>query len=140
MAFLPVGNFLLVAGFMFVMGFVASSFVLLNRAMVADIGDAVRLDTGQNRVSLLFAMVTTAQKIALALSITLSFAVLDLIGYQPRDGAVNSPGAIFGMELVYVIGPVVFVMLGGLCFIGYKLNAKRHGEIRTALETRDAAV
>ncbi len=139
MAFLPVGNFLLVAVFMFAMGFVASSFVLLNRAMVADIGDAVRLDTGQNRVSLLFSMVTTAQKIALALSITLSFAVLDLIGYQAKEGAVNSPGSIFGMELVYVIGPVFFVMLGGVCFIGYKLNASRHGEIRAALEARDGA-
>ena len=42
------------------------------------------------------------------------------------------------MELVYLIGPVVFVMLGGACYIGYKLDHKRHAEIRQALEERDA--
>ena len=29
-------------------------------------------------------------------------------------------------------------MLGGACFIGYKLTAARHGEIRAELERRDA--
>jgi hypothetical protein len=31
-------------------------------------------------------------------------------------------------------------MLGGACFIGWKLDARRHGEIRAALDARDAAV
>jgi hypothetical protein len=30
-------------------------------------------------------------------------------------------------------------MLGGLCFIGYRLDAKRHGEIREALALRDGS-
>jgi hypothetical protein len=29
-------------------------------------------------------------------------------------------------------------MMGGACFIGWKLDAKRHGEIREALDARDA--
>jgi len=32
----------------------------------------------------------------------------------------------------------VFVMLGGACFIGYKLDSRRHAEIRAHLEARDA--
>ena len=139
MVFLPKGMFGLVAVFMFMQGFVASSFILLNRAMVADVGDAVRLESGRNDISLLYSMITTAQKIALALSITLSFLALSLIGYQAKEGATNTPEAIFGMQLVYVIGPVFFVMLGGACFIGYELNAKRHAEIRATLDSRDAA-
>jgi Na+/melibiose symporter-like transporter len=71
------------------------------------------------------------------LSITLSFAVLGAIGYQAKEGAVNTPAAIHGLELVYLIGPVVFVMLGGACYIGYKLDDKRHAEIRAALDERD---
>jgi GPH family glycoside/pentoside/hexuronide:cation symporter len=35
---------------------------------------------------------------------------------------------------------VVFVMLGGLCFIGWRLTAERHGEIRRRLDERDAAL
>nr|MDQ2861798.1 MFS transporter [Pseudomonadota bacterium] len=138
LAFLPRAYFPLAALFMFVMGFVAASFTLLVRAMVADVGDAVRLDQGKHRVGLLYAMITTGEKIANAFSIGFSFLVLGWIGYKAQEGAHNTSSAIFGMELVYLIAPVVFVMLGGACFIGYKLDSKRHGEIRAKLDTRDA--
>lgn len=140
LAFLPKAYFPLAAVFMFVMGFLAASFSLLDRAMVADVGDAVRLDQGKHRVGLLYAMITTSQKVAGAFSIGLSFTVLGWIGYQAQEGARNTQGAIFGMELVYLIGPVVFVMLGAACFIGYKLDSKRHAEIRARLDERDVAV
>ncbi|HYD43759.1 MAG TPA: hypothetical protein VEA79_00690, partial [Phenylobacterium sp.] len=44
---------------------------------------------------------------------------------------------IASLEWAYLLGPIVFVMLGGACFWGYKLNAIKHGEIRQALEERD---
>ncbi len=140
LAFLPRAYFPLASVFMFVMGFLAASFTLLDRAMVADVGDAVRLDQGKHRVGLLYAMITTSQKVAGAFSIGLSFTVLGWIGYQAQEGAHNSPAAIRGMELVYLIGPVVFVMLGAACFIGYKLDSRRHAEIRAKLDARDAEV
>jgi Na+/melibiose symporter-like transporter len=137
LTFMPRGQMIPVGIFMFLMGFLATSFALLDRAMVADVGDAVRLQYGQNRVGLLYSMITMTQKVAGALSITLSFTVLGAIGYQAKDGVVNTPAAIHGLELVYLIGPVVFVMLGGACYIGYKLNDRRHAEIRAALDERD---
>ena len=140
LAFLPRANLPLASVFMALMGFLAAGFPLLDRAMVADVGDAVRLEQGKHRVGLLYAMITTSQKVAGALSIGLSFTVLGWIGYQAKDGAVNTPEAIFGMQLVYLIGPVVFVMLGGACFIGYKLDSKRHAEIRRQLEERDGLI
>ncbi len=140
MAFLPRAAFAPASVFMFVMGFLASGFPLLDRAMVADVGDAVRLEVGKHRVGLLFAMITTSQKIANAISIGLSFTVLGWIGYDAREAAANTPAAIVGLQLVYVIAPVVFVMAGGACFIGYKLDARRHGEIRAALDVLDAAL
>ena len=138
-AFLPKGQLAMVAPFMFLMGFLASSFPLLDRAMVADVGDAVRLEQGKARVGLLYAMITTSQKVATALAIGLSFNVLGWIGYQAKEGVTNTPTAVFSMELVYLIGPIVFVMLGAACFIGYKLDSKRHSEICDELDRRDAA-
>lgn len=135
---LPQASFGPAAFLMFVLGFVASSFPLLDRAMVADVGDAVRLEQGAHRVGLLFSMITSSQKVATALAIGLTFTALGLIGYQPAEGAANTPRAVFGMELVYLIGPIFFVALGAACYIGYKLNHKRHGEIRAALDARDA--
>ena len=40
--------------------------------------------------------------------------------------------------MVYLVGPVTFVMLGGACYIGYKLDSTRHAQIRAELEARDA--
>jgi Na+/melibiose symporter-like transporter len=51
---------------------------------------------------------------------------------------VNTPEAIRGLELVYIIGPIVFVMLAGAFFFGYRLTADRHREIRDQLDARDA--
>ena len=51
---------------------------------------------------------------------------------------INTPAAIHNLELVYLLGPIFFVMLGGACYIGYKLDSKRHAEIRAALDERDA--
>ena len=138
LSFVPKGAFIPAAVLMFLLGFAASSFPLLDRAMVADVGDAVRLEKGSSRIGLLYAMITTTQKVAGALSIGFSFSVLAWIGYKAKEGAVNTPAAISGMELVYIIGPIVFVMLGGACYIGYKLDSKRHAEIRTQLAILDA--
>ncbi len=124
---------------MFLLGFAASCFPLLDRAMVADVGDAIRLEKGKNRIGLLYAMITTTQKVASALSIGFSFSVLGWIGYRAKEGAVNAPAAIHGMEMVYIIGPIVFVMVGAACFIGYRLDSQRHAEIRRQLAILDAA-
>ena len=43
------------------------------------------------------------------------------------------------MELVYIVVPVVFVMLGGACYFGYALDSRRHADIRAALDAREAA-
>lgn len=137
---LPKGVFSFAAVAMFVLGFLAAGFPLLDRAMVADVGDAVRLEQGKQRVSLLYAMITSTQKIASALSIGLTLVVLQLIGYKADEHAVNTPSAIHGLELVYLIVPVLFVMLGGACYIGYTLDQKRHAEIRHQLDSRDAGV
>jgi Na+/melibiose symporter-like transporter len=119
-------------------GFVSSAFILIVRAMVADVADEVRLETGKERVGLLYALVTTTQKIGTAITVGVSFTILDLVGYDAAEGAVNSPEAIRGLELCYVFAPVILVFFGGAAFIGWKLDATRHAEVRRQLDERDA--
>lgn len=123
---------------MFSVGFVSSAFILIVRAMVADVADEVRLETGKERVGLLYALVTTTQKIGSAITVGISFTVLDLVGYDAAEGAVNTPAAIRGLELCYVFAPIILVFFGGAAFIGWKLDAKRHAEVRRQLDERDA--
>jgi GPH family glycoside/pentoside/hexuronide:cation symporter len=125
---------------MFFAGFCASAFLLLVRSMVADVVDEVRLETGHDLTGLLYSMVTTTTKIGGAVVVTLVFAILSGFGYSGKDGVANTPHAIQGLELCYLITPVVLVWVGGAMFFGYKLDAKRHTEIRAALDAKDGAV
>ena len=120
-------------------GFCASAFLALLRAMVADVVDEVRLETGQDLTGLLYSMVTTTQKIGTALAVTVIFPILGAVGYNGKEGAINTPHAIFGLEMCYLFAPIFFVFIGGGMFFGYKLDNTRHAEIRKALEQRDIA-
>ena len=134
----PRGNVPLALPVMFWCGFMAAGFDLMIRAMLADVGDQVRLEQGQERISLIYALNTLAAKIATAFSIGLTFPLLAKLGYVAKEGFRNSPEAIQRLEIVYIAGPIGFVMLGGACVIGWKLDATRHADIRRELDLRDA--
>ncbi|HEX7886360.1 MAG TPA: MFS transporter [Phenylobacterium sp.] len=135
--FLPVGNFLAFAPGMFLVGAMAAGFTVMIRALTGDIADEVRLDTGREWMGLMYALTIGTTKIASGLS-ALTFMLLAAIGYQAKVGAVNTPEAVQSLELVFIVGPIVFVMLAGACFIGYRLTPERHAEIRRQLADRDA--
>lgn len=121
-------------------GMTAAAFDLMIRAMLADVGDEIRLDQGRQRISLLYAVNGLAVKIAGAFSIGLTYPLLARLGFNPAEGAVNSSGAIHNLSLSFLLGPIVFVMLGGACVIGWRLDARRQDEVRRKLESRDAEI
>ena len=135
---LPKANVPMAIPVMFWCGFMAAGFDLMIRAMLADVGDEVRLDQGQERLSLIYALNSLAAKIAGAFAIGLTFPLLERLGYKAAEGAVNTPAAIRSLEWAYIAGPIVFVMLGGACVIGWRLGAERHAQIRRDLDARDA--
>jgi Na+/melibiose symporter-like transporter len=120
------------------LGFAQSGFTMMVQAMSADVGDEVRLAGGHERIGLIYALITLATKLSGALAIGLTFPLLAHIGFKAAEGAVNTPAAIRGLELAYLVGPSAFVMAGGACFIGWRLDARRHAEIRQGLDERDA--
>jgi GPH family glycoside/pentoside/hexuronide:cation symporter len=134
------GNVLMGALVLGFLGFAQAGYLIMMGAMMADVGDEVRLEQGAERMGLLYSLTTGATKIAGALAIGLSYPLLAMLGFRPGEGAANPHQALLGLELAYYIGPVFFVMLGGLCFIGWRLTAERHGEIRRRLDARDAAL
>lgn len=135
---IPQGNLLAGLPVMVWEGAMASGFGLMVNAMLADVGDEVRLAQGQERISLLYAVNALGGKIAAAFSIGLTFPLLASLGYNPAEGAANTHAAITNLTIAFVSGPIIFVMLGGACMIGWRLDARRQGEIREALDARDA--
>ena len=137
---LPEGDFLGAAPLMLLAGAAFSGFLVSLRALTADIADEIRLETGREWTGLIFALTNATTKLATAAAIFLTFRVLSEVGFDPRVGAVNTAHALRGLEIAFLAGPIVFVMLGGLCFVGYKLDRERHGEIRRQLDARDQAL
>jgi len=133
-------QFPLTALFMFLVGGCASAFLFLVRAMLADYADQLRLEQSANREGLVYSFVGVTQKLGASLNTVISFSILGWVGFNPDEHAHNTAHAIFGLNMTYLFAPIIFVVLGGLFFLGYKLDAKRHAEIRAALDARDSAV
>jgi Na+/melibiose symporter-like transporter len=131
---IPAGLFWPTFVSMFSVGFCGSAFIVLIRAMVADVADQLRLETGQERAGVLYALVTLTQKLGSTLAVTIIYPVLDFFGYKAALGVHNTPRAIWGLEMCYLFAPIILVMVGSACMIGYKLDSKRQSEIRDALE------
>ena len=132
-------QFPITALFMFFAGGTASAFIFLVRAMLADYSDELRLSQGVTRSGLLFSFIGITQKLAASFNTAISFGILAWVGFNPDEHAHNTPQAIFGLDMTYVFAPIVFVAVTGLFFFGYKLDAKRHAEIRAALFSRRSA-
>lgn len=137
---LPHGNVLAAIPTMFLTGCLSAGFSVLTRAMTADVADEIRLRQGKERSGLLYALTTLTSKIASGASIFLTFNVLSQVGYDPKLGSANTPEAIEALTWCFLAGPIVFVMLGAACVIGYRLDADRAAEVRRQLEERDAAL
>jgi Na+/melibiose symporter-like transporter len=135
--FLPVGDFAAAAPVMLVSGMAFAGFLVTLRALTADVADEIRLQTGREWTGLVYSLTNATTKLATAAAIFLTFRVLSEVGFDPHEGAVNTPQALRGLELAFLSGPIVFVMLGGVCFVGYRLNEARHADIRRQLEARD---
>ncbi|WP_297696927.1 MFS transporter [Phenylobacterium sp.] len=124
---------------MFAVGFCASAFLFLLQAMVADVGDEVRLKTGKERQGILYAFVTMTQKLGSSMTVSVIFPILAAVGYNAKETAVNTPAAIHGLEMCYLFAPIILVAAGGLLLIGYKLTPQRHAQIRADLAALEAA-
>jgi Na+/melibiose symporter-like transporter len=133
-------QFPITAVLMFFAGGTASAFIFLVRAMLADYSDELRLNQGVTRAGLLFSLIGITQKLAASFNTAISFSILAWVGFDPDEHAHNTAHAIFGLNMTYVFAPILFVVVTGLFFFGYKLDARRHGEIREALDARDAAI
>lgn len=136
---IPRGTLGLTALGMLLVGFTSAGFTPLLRAMVADVADEVRLEQRKEQLGLMYAMVTSTSKIGAAVSVTIVFTILQLVGYRAEDSAVNTPQAIEGLAMCYLFAPIILVVIGGAALWGYSLDEKRHAGIRDALQARDGA-
>jgi GPH family glycoside/pentoside/hexuronide:cation symporter len=137
---LPKATLALMIPGMFFAGFVVSAFTFLIRAMVADIGDEVRLDIGRDRTAILYGLITMTSKVGSTISVPITFSILAIFGFNAREGAINTGMAMHALQACYVFVPVLTMFVGAAMLRGYKLDSLRHDEIRSQLSERDLAI
>jgi Na+/melibiose symporter-like transporter len=71
------------------------------------------------------------------MGVAITFPLLQAFGFLPCDTARNTPTAIRGLALIFVLLPIVFVIFAGLTMAGYRLSETRHKEIRKTLAIRE---
>jgi GPH family glycoside/pentoside/hexuronide:cation symporter len=130
---LPAGNLPLGIAFVALCGLPYSAPALLLRAMMADVGDEVRLQTGADRTGQFYALLAGTSKIGYALSVGITFPLLGLAGFDARGGAGDLEGLAM-LRFLYIFLPGLLGLLSAAAMVGYPLTEARHHDIRRALE------
>lgn len=83
-------------------------------------------------------MLTTTSKLAHAVPVAIVYPLLGAIGFNPKPGAVNTPDAIFGMTLVFVLGPILLILGTAWLVSRWPHDEKAHADVQAALAERTA--
>jgi GPH family glycoside/pentoside/hexuronide:cation symporter len=132
---IPRGDTLVAGGLMFLIGVPYAAGPFLLRAMMADVGDEVRLDTGVDRTGLLYALLSGTVKIGSAVAVGVAFPLLQIVGFDPKSGDAQG---IAGLQGIFVGFPAVLSVAAGIIIFGFPITPARHAEIRRRLEAMDA--
>jgi Na+/melibiose symporter-like transporter len=106
---------------------------LMLRAIVADVADKERLETGEERTGLYYSVFTLAGKLAGAAAIGIALPLVAWLGFDPK-AAENSPEALTGLLTVFALGPAIAHALSALLIARFSLDEAAHSEIRRQLD------
>jgi len=134
-AFAPAGNFPLLALSMVGVGIPFCAGQVLLRAMLADVGDEDRLESGEDRTGMLFALLTATNKVGYALAVA-TFFPLEMAGFDRAPGAVQSAEAINALQILFVGLPITLLLLASWVINNYPIDKARQAELRRQLEAK----
>lgn len=108
---------------------------MILRAMIADLSDLDELETGHKRSGLFFALLTTTNKVGAALSVSVSYALLSWVDFDP-SAKTNTALSIDSLLSIFVFVPLVFFAIAAIALFRYPLDKNRHDEVRQQLAER----
>ncbi|OYX59722.1 MAG: hypothetical protein B7Y88_16110 [Sphingomonadales bacterium 32-64-17] len=116
----------------FAQGLAQGSGNLMLRAIVADVADKHRLETGEERTGLYFSVFALAGKSAGAAAVGIALPLVGWLGFDPK--VVNSPEALTGLLYVFALGPALAHAVSAALLARFPLDEATHSEIRRQLD------
>jgi GPH family glycoside/pentoside/hexuronide:cation symporter len=135
--FMPHSSTGLIYGIAALAGFGFSAQWIFPWAMVADVADYDRVQTGQQRSGMYYGVWGLATKISEALALAAVGWILTGFGYQPN--VEQATQALLGIRLFFGVIPAVFIFVSLPFLFRYPITRKSHSEIRQRLEEMDLA-
>jgi glycoside/pentoside/hexuronide:cation symporter, GPH family len=109
---------------------------LMLRAMVADVADKHRFETGEDRTGLFFSVFSISTKAAMAAAVGLALPLVAWLGFDPKSGH-NTPEALHGVLLVFAIGPAIAHLISAALIARFPLDSVAYAAIRVGLDRRE---
>jgi GPH family glycoside/pentoside/hexuronide:cation symporter len=106
-------------------GIASGGMLLMGQAMLPDaIEHDVQRSGGMRREGLFAGFYTTAEKLAGAVGVSLTGAVLQSAGYVPSfsGGAAQPPAALLAIRICFSFAPALLTLLSCLLLIPYRLD------------------
>ncbi|MEQ9461817.1 MAG: MFS transporter [Phycisphaeraceae bacterium] len=116
---------------------IGSLFTLM-MSMTADVCDLDELNTGSRREGAFGAVYWWTVKFGFAIAGLGGGLIMKWVGFD-QNAAVQTPEALDGLRLAYIVVPVTGTLLAILIMLGYKLNEERSHEIREQIAAKKAA-
>jgi GPH family glycoside/pentoside/hexuronide:cation symporter len=106
-------------------------------AMVADVADYDRVESGQQRSGMYYGVWGFVTKMSEALGLAMVGWVLTGFGYVPN--AEQTPHSLLGIRLFFGLVPAVCICIAIPFLFKYPITRKSHAEVRQKLEAIDKA-
>lgn len=134
---IPPGNIAIAAFVLAVLGIMVAVPNMLFRSIMADVCDYDEVHSGQRRTGFFYSLLTMTLKLGGALSIGVTYWILDLIGFDPTGG--NSTETLAQLTLLYAGAPFICNLVIVFIMWGFPIGQDEQKELRRILEARSVS-
>jgi len=97
---------------------------ILLHAIMGDVADQETAETRERRAGAAFALLTLTNKVGYALSVGITYPLLEWMGFSGQPGAANSDTALTGILVVFVALPAMLLLIASAVLWRFPLGER----------------